>query len=86
MSVHPSRDVLPAALVFPVGQAVHETVPILSENEPGSHFWQVADPNAEATVPGSHREHTGEPTGALVPAGEQNEPTLCKVTECVLSV
>ena len=55
MSVHPSRDTLPAALVFPVGQAVHETVPSLSENEPGSHFWHVAEPNAEATVPGSHK-------------------------------
>jgi hypothetical protein len=65
MSVHPSRDTLPAALVFPVGQAVHETVPILPENEPG--FCQVAEPNAEDKVPGSHKEHTEEPTGALVP-------------------
>jgi hypothetical protein len=51
MSVYPSRDTLSPA------QAVHATVPGLSAKEPGSHFWQVAEPNAEDTVPGSHLVH-----------------------------
>jgi len=76
--VHPSRDTLPAALVFPVGQDVHATVPGLSEKEPGSHFWQVAEPNAEDTVPGSHLVHPEAPADEKVPA-KQSEHVATEV-------
>jgi len=55
--MHASREVLPASLVLPVGHALHETAAMEAENDPGEHFVQVVEPNAEVTVPGSHGVH-----------------------------
>ena len=57
---------------------MHATVPGLSEKEPGSHFWQVAEPNAEDTVPGSHLVHPEAPADEKVPA-KQSEHVATEV-------
>ena len=62
-----SRELLPAALVLPVGQLVQETVPGDAANDPGSHFSQVGEPKADATIPGSHLVQPEDPADANLP-------------------
>jgi len=61
-------ETLPATLVLPVGQFVHETEPADTANLPGSQLSQEAVLTADENFPGSHFVQPEEPSGENLPA------------------
>ena len=58
---------LPDALVFPVGQFVHDTEPAEEENVPGWQVPQAEAATAEENDPAAHLAQLADPSGANLP-------------------